>query len=171
MAAGTAIATPLAPAPTYSVSMTAYNAVPEQTDSDPSVTASGAFSNPDIIVARSADLAEELPFGTVIELVAASSTPNCGFDLVSDQVGLRVVADSMHPRKRAQIDILFNENDRVRVSGKLTNPALVMGVCKRAVIRVVGTIDMKKIPTTQQELRLAVGLLEKADEQRLVVYK
>src|SRR3989344_1228840 len=53
----------------YSVSMTGYNAIPAQTDSDPYTTASGAYSDTDIVVARSVDLADELPFGTLIRFV------------------------------------------------------------------------------------------------------
>ena len=49
--------------PTYSVAMTGYNAVPEQTDSDPTTTASGAYSDPDVVAARSVDLADELQIG------------------------------------------------------------------------------------------------------------
>ena len=54
--------------PDYPVTVTAYNAVPEQTDSDPFTTASGAYSNPEVVAARSQDLADKLPFGTIIEL-------------------------------------------------------------------------------------------------------
>src|SRR3989344_4435964 len=53
----------------FSVALTGYNAVPEQTDSDPFMTASGAYSDPDLVVARSVDLAKKLPYGTVIQLV------------------------------------------------------------------------------------------------------
>ena len=151
--------------------MTGYNAVAAQTDGDPHITASGAFSNPDIIAARSQDLADELPFGTVIEVVAASSSPNCGYGLVDDQIGLRVIADSMHSRMRNKIDILFDMQDTVRAGGKETNPAIALGVCKRVQIRVVGKIDMKNIPTTQTGLRIAVGMLPKAGEQLLAVYR
>jgi 3D (Asp-Asp-Asp) domain-containing protein len=152
--------------------MTAYNAVPEQTDSSPGLTASGAFSDPDIVAARSADLADELPFGTVIMITyAATSTPNCGIGLVDDQIGLRVIADSMHPRKRNQIDLLFDQTDKVKVGGKLINPARALGVCKDVMISVVGHIDIKHMPKNQMALRLAIGLLQIADAQPLAVSK
>ena len=167
----TAIA-PIEPSyPSYTVAMTGYNAVAAQTDGDPHITASGAFSNPDIIAARSQDLAGELPFGTVIEVMAASSSPNCGYGLVDQQVGLRVIADSMHSRMRNKIDILFDMQETVRAGGKETNPAIALGVCKRVQIRVVGKIDIKNIPSTQTGLRLAIGMLPKAGEQLLAVYK
>jgi 3D (Asp-Asp-Asp) domain-containing protein len=148
--------TPAILGPSYSVSMTGYNAVPAQTDGNPDVTASGAYSNPDIVAARSVDLADKLPFGTVIEITAATSTPECGIDLVDHQIGLRVIADSMHPRMHNKIDILFDQTDQVRVGGKLTNPARVLGNCKNIEIRVVGKVDIQHMPKTQQELRLAV---------------
>lgn len=148
----------------YSVSMTAYNAVPGQTDEDPTTTASGAFSNPDIIAARSVDLADELPFGTVIMITTASTTPNCGIGLVEDQIGLRVIGDSMHSRMRNKIDILFDEKDTVRARGRQMNPALVFGHCKNVQIQIVGKVDIKRIPKTQAELAAAVGLAKLASK-------
>ena len=144
---------------TYNVAMTAYNAVPEQTDSNPMMTASGAYSNPDLIAARSVDLKDELPFGTVITITrAATTTPNCGFGLVDDLIGLRVIGDSMHSRKHNQIDILFDANDTVRARGKQMNPALVLGFCKDIEISVVGHVDIAHMPKTQAELKMAIGL-------------
>ena len=156
-AAPTAWASEMPPAPTYQVSMTAYNAVPAQTDSDPLVTASGILSNPDIVAARSQDLADELPFGTVINVLAATSSPNCGLGLVHDMIGLRVIADSMHPRKHNQIDIMFDPQDTVKVGSKPTNPAIVLGMCKDVRIQVVGFIDLKHVPKTQLELQAMVS--------------
>ncbi len=143
----------------HSVALTGYNAVPEQTDSDPSTTASGAYSNPEVIAARSVDLADELPFGTVIEftLSGKNSKPPCGLSAVDHLVGYRVIADSMHPRKRNQIDIMFDNKDSVRIGVKRMNPAVVLGVCKNIEIRVVGHIDVKKMPRNQMELQLALG--------------
>ncbi|MEN9413022.1 MAG: hypothetical protein RLZZ342_109 [Candidatus Parcubacteria bacterium] len=139
--------------PTYTVSMTAYNAVEAQTDGDPHTTASGAFSDPDVVIARSKDLADELPFGTVVEVVPAGSGPGCGISAVSDKIGLRVVADAMHPRKRNQVDILFDTKP-VSVNGKKINPAVVFGICKDVEIRVVGRIDINKMPKNQAELAI-----------------
>lgn len=157
--------------PSYSVSMTAYNAVPGQTDSTPDITASGAFSNPDIIAARSRDLADELPFGTVIEVVAASSSPNCGLELVKDQIGLRVIGDVMNARMVNKVDILFDTTDTARAGGKTHNTARVLGRCSEVEIRVVGKIDIRDMPTTQKELRLALGILDKAGLHALAVSK
>ena len=143
----------------YSVSVTGYNAVADQTDSEPFITASGAYSNPDIVVARSVDLADELPFGTVIEIApsAATSTPNCGLSVIGPFIGLRVVADSMNPRKRNQIDILFDSDVSERVGGKHMNPATTLGFCKDVDIRVVGRVNIAKMPRSQIELAGAIG--------------
>ena len=145
-------------APSYEVTLTGYNPVPEQTKPDPTYTASGALSNPEIIAARSADLADELPFGTVIALsYDATSSPKCGFDLVHDIIGLRVIGDAMHPRKHDQIDVMFDEADTVTVGGKQTNPAVALGICKNIEVRVVGHVDPKHMPKDQLELEAAIG--------------
>ncbi len=144
----------------YSVTMTGYNAVPEQTDGNPHVTASGTYSNPDIVAARSVDLANELPFGTVIEIEQndATSTRACGFSVAEPFIGYRVIADSMHPRKRNQVDILFDSDVSKRVGGKIINPATVLGVCKDITIRVVGHVDIRAMPRSQTELAARIGL-------------
>ncbi len=149
-----------APAKELTVRMTAYNAVPEQTDDTPTVTASGAYTHSDVVAARSVDLANELPYGTVIEIVAdsASASNSCGIGVVDHLLGYRVIADSMHPRKRNQIDVLFDENETVRLSGKEINPARALGVCSGVTIRVVGKVDIAKMPTTQAALAEAVGV-------------
>lgn len=159
--------------PSYTVSMTGYNAVPEQTDSDPFTTASGAYSNPEVVAARSVDLRENLPFGTVIEIVALndSGNPNCGLEVVEEHLGLRVIADSMHPRKRNQIDILLPTERTIFANSRWVNPAVALGVCKSVEIRVVGKIEIRNIPKSQQELRLAIGVLEKATPQNLAIKK
>lgn len=159
--------------PTRTVSMTGYNAVVEQTDGDPFTTASGAYSNPQVVAARSVDLKDALPFGTVIEIVAHNDTknPNCGFSVVEEHLGLRVIADSMHPRKRNQIDVLLPNEKTVFANNRWVNPAVALGVCKQVEIRIVGKIAIKEIPKTQNELRLAVGMLKSADEQALAVKK
>ncbi len=169
-------ATPAQPIyPTYSVSMTAYNAVPGQTDSTPTQTSIGAYTNPDIIAARSVDLADELPYGTVIEIVPVStSTPTdhkCGREVVEHQIGLRVIADAMNARMRNKVDLLMDMQDKVTVSGKKINPARAFGFCKNVEIRVVGRIDTKKMPKTQDELKLALETRNIAVDENLALSK
>lgn len=144
--------TPQVELPTYDVTMTGYNAVPEQTDSDPFTTASGAYSNPELVAARSVDLKDELPFGTVIAIVPNEPTSNCGLAHVERTVGLRVIADVMHPRMRNKIDLLFDTKDYVKVGGVTRNAARALGFCRNVQIVVVGKIDVSKMPKTQDQL-------------------
>lgn len=149
-----------APALTRTVKLTAYNAVPEQTDSTPFSTASGAYSNPEIVAARSRDLAEEFPFGTVIALEAPVKSNNCGFGAVEHLIGYRVIADTMHERMTNKIDVLFDAEDTVMIGvngqgKKATNPARALGICT-VTARAVGKISIKDIPETQAELALRV---------------
>jgi 3D (Asp-Asp-Asp) domain-containing protein len=157
-----ALAATSTPETVISVRLTGYNAVPEQTDSDPTVTASGVRSNPDVIAARSRDLADILPFGTVIALETAEKSNSCGFDVVNHLIGYRVIADSMHPRKQNQVDIMFDMADKVKIgvngqARKATNPAVALGVCSNVSIRVVGKLALKEIPATQGELAVLMN--------------
>jgi 3D (Asp-Asp-Asp) domain-containing protein len=142
----------------YTVKLTAYNAVPEQTDQNPHTTASGAYSNPEVVVARSHDLASELPFGTIIaiERPEYQNPTSCGFDSVAHLLGYRVIADTTHKRKVNQIDVLLNQLDTVPVKHKEVNPSVALGICDDVVIRVVGNVAIADIPETQEELRYLV---------------
>lgn len=155
--------------------MTAYNALPGQTDSTPDRTSIGAYTNPDIIAARSRDLADELPYGTVIEVVPVStSTPrdvNCGRQFVHDQIGLRVIGDAMNPRITNTIDILMDHKELVSVNGKKRNPAKALGMCKNVTIKIVGKIDTKNMPKTQDELKLALETRNIAIDDNLAINK
>ena len=147
-------------APAYRVTVTAYNAVPEQTDDTPHETASGAYANPEVIAARSQDLAEKLPFGTVIEFDGAdiSSKHTCGYSVVASRIGYRVIADTMNARYADRIDILFNTKaDYATAERGMRNAAEVLGVCVGASIRVVGHIEIRNIPKTQAELAALIG--------------
>lgn len=143
--------------PHYAVTITAYNAVPEQTDSTPFVTASGAYSNPEIVAARSQDLAKELPFGTIIAVEGPEAPQNnCGYDIVEPIIGYRIIADVMNPRFTDRIDILFStKSNYVMANGKKKNAGNVLGICSGATVRVVGFIDISHanhLPKTQREL-------------------
>jgi 3D (Asp-Asp-Asp) domain-containing protein len=143
--------------PNYAVTLTAYNAVSEQTDGDPLVTASGSFSNPEVVAARSRDLADELPFGTIIEIVGPPVLNNsCGYSVVAPIIGYRVIADTMSARYTNRIDILFHtESNYLMSDGKTKNAGTVLGICSAATIKVVGHVDItnpSKLPKTQREL-------------------
>ncbi len=147
---------PVAPAlPTYSVAMTGYNAVPAQTDANPLVTASGAYSNPEVVAARSQDMAAELPFGTIIEVNGPSSLEkNCGYDVVGKTIGYRVIADTMNKKFTDRVDVLFPE-----AATRSQNRAVVLGVCEGVTITVVGHTDLSNpanLPKTQADLAALV---------------
>ena len=145
--------------PQISVLATAYNPVPEQTNENPLITASGFPSNSEIVAARSRDLSDQLPFGTIIAIEAPENkNNNCGFEAVSDQIGYRVILDTMHARKRQQVDVMFDQANVVEIGNKMRNPAEVLGMCEGVTVKVVGHVDLKHVPTTQLELvRLVEG--------------
>ena len=149
---------PVSDNPTYTVRLSAYNAVVGQTDSDPFTTASGAYSNPAVVAARSRDLAKELPFGTIIKVSEAPySQKSCGYSLVAPRVGYRVIADTMNARFSDSIDILIANDAEVMLGNKSLPAGKVFGVCHGAEIEVVGRLDsISKIPSTQRELTLLV---------------
>ena len=140
----------------YTVAMTGYNAVPGQTDDDPTVTASGSYANPEVVAARSRDLKEVLPFGTIIKIEkVGSSTPNCGLHMVAPDIGYRVIADTMHERIRNHVDVLFATDENLAFGDKKMNAANILGSCEGVTITVVGHIDITRpshLPKTQVEL-------------------
>lgn len=151
---------PAAPTkPSYTVALTAYNAEPDQTDENPFETASGAYSNPEIIMARSVDMADKLPFGTIVELSGSDITSGdeCGYDLVASHIGYRVIEDSMNAKFTKRIDVLFDSKaNYVSPNGKSRNVANVLGICKGVTVRVVGYVDINHLPKTQSALAALV---------------
>ena len=147
------VAPPITDATTQTVMLTSYNAVPEQTDEDPTVTASGIPSNPKVIAARSHDLARSLPFGTIIAIYrSADDTPGCNFKKVEHLIGYRVIADTMNARFTKRVDVEFDQTDKVKVDGVRINPAVAMGLCRGVTIRVVGFVSTDHVPQTQEGL-------------------
>ena len=145
--------------PTYAVTLTAYNAVPEQTDSNPYETASGAYSNPEVVAARSQDLATELPFGTIIEIDGSNaSKETCGYGVVAPLIGYRVIADTMNTRYTDRVDVLLHTKKEYATTDKgMKNAAQVLGICDGVTVRVVGYVDINHIPKTQKELAAIIG--------------
>jgi 3D (Asp-Asp-Asp) domain-containing protein len=134
-----------------SVHLTGYNAVKGQTNDNPHITASGAYSNPQVIIARSRDMADILPYGTIVALHSPRESRECGFSKVNRFIGYRVVADTMHKRKVRQMDVMFDIRDSILLGEKRVNPANAMGVCK-ADVSIVGYVSLDAIPQTQREL-------------------
>lgn len=163
MATHASASVPVAPTlPIYPVTLTAYNAVPEQTDEDPFTTASGTYSNPEVVAARSQDLSKELPFGTIIEIDGPAVQGNsCGYNIVEPIIGYRVIADTMNARYTDRIDVLFDtDSNYTLANGRVKNAGMILGICSGATIRVVGHIDLSHpnhLPKTQSELAALVN--------------
>jgi 3D (Asp-Asp-Asp) domain-containing protein len=163
MSGANAASAPEAPAlptlPSYSVTLTSYNAVVGQTDGDPMTTASGLRSNPDVIAARSVDMAGDLPFGTVVALTRSpgTDTATCGFNAVEPLIGYRVIGDSMNSRFTNRVDVLLDQNDTVISGGLPKNPSRVLGVCDDVTVQVVGFMNLSDVPSSQEELAAMVA--------------
>lgn len=162
---GTALSAEAPALPAYILTLTGYNAVPAQTDTDPSMTASGSAANPEVVAARSHDLAGELPFGTIVEIVGpAVAGEGCGWSATAKHIGYRVIADTMNTRYHNSLDILFSTNNQFLMSdGRTKNASVVLGTCANTLVRVVGFIDISRpsaLPKTQTEL---AALVEKLD--------
>lgn len=83
------------------VKSTAYNADVSQTDSTPFITATGARVGAGQ-AALSRDLLSRIPYGSVIRLTSVRG-PGCG----GYATGNLTVTDTMHPRKRNQVDVFM----------------------------------------------------------------
>lgn len=99
--------------PTFTLRATGYNSLTAQTDSTPHITATGTRTRPGII-AVSRDLLEStLPYGSLVRLNDLGTYPyghSPGYyQDVLDSQGLFVVEDTMHARKRQQIDVWFED--------------------------------------------------------------
>ena len=153
--------TPTEPSSNYTVALTGYNAVPEQTDDTPFDTASGAYSNPEVVAARTVDLADRLPFGTIIKIEGPSAPDDddCGYHAAAPFIGYRVIADSMNARLKGRVDILFSTSTAVisAAAGMKQNAANTLGICRGSTVRVVGFVDIDRIPKTQKELAMLVA--------------
>ena len=140
------------------VKLTSYNAVPEQTDGNPTVTASGIPSNSEVIAARSHDLASKLPFGTVIAIYReANDSPACGFSKVQHLIGYRVIADTTNARFSKRVDVELDAADKVVFAGRRMNPSRVLGVCSGVSVEVVGRLKLGDVPDTQAELAALIN--------------
>lgn len=151
---------PASAPPAFSVTLTGYNAVPDQTDGDPLETANGGFANPAVVAARSQDLADELPFGTVIAISHATSTsPDCGYSVVAPLIGYRVITDVMNVKIKDHVDVLFPDHAPIQLPNKTVNASWALGSCDQTTVTVVGHLDLKNVndlPKTQADLAALV---------------
>jgi len=97
---------------TLMVRATAYNSLPEQTDSDPFTTARGTLARWGVIAVSRDLLAGALPYGTLVRIrdLGGSAGRSVSGDHDHLLEGIFVVEDTMHPRKRNQIDLWFESH-------------------------------------------------------------
>ncbi len=96
--------------PNYILKATGYNSHASQTDSTPTITATGATTTFGIIAASRDLLDDEIPYGSLVrirDLGNYKSGRGAGHfqDLLNET--LFIVEDTMHPRKVDQVDIWF----------------------------------------------------------------
>jgi 3D (Asp-Asp-Asp) domain-containing protein len=96
--------------PVFSVRGTAYNSMVSQTNDQPFITATGQRTGWGIVAVSRDLLGGDLPYGTLVRLRDLGNYHNgrgSGVyqDLLDETVF--VVEDTMHPRKRNQIDLWF----------------------------------------------------------------
>lgn len=99
------------PLPTLTLRATAYNSMESQTNSQPHITATGARTRFGIIAVSRDLLGDAIPYGSLVRLRDLGNYYNgrgAGkFQPLLDYQGLFIVEDTMHPRKRQQIDVWF----------------------------------------------------------------
>lgn len=99
--------------PRYLLRATAYNSLESQTDSTPFITATGARTRFGIVAVSRDLLGDELPYGSLVRIrdLGAYHTGNGvgAFQHLLDEQQVFIVEDTMHARKRGQIDVWFGE--------------------------------------------------------------
>ena len=109
------LSTPVGPTtePRFTLIATGYNSIRGQTDSSPHTTSTGTRTRFGIIAVSRDLLSTQLPYGSLVrirDLGEFSSGRGAGDhqELLDDQ-NLFVVEDTMHARKRKQIDVWFED--------------------------------------------------------------
>lgn len=99
--------------PSFTLRATGYNSLVAQTDSTPHITATGTRTRPGIVAVSRDLLASSLPYGSLVRLTDMGTYPYGYapgyYQDVLDRQGLFVVEDTMHARKRQQIDVWFED--------------------------------------------------------------
>lgn len=100
--------------PTYVLRATAYNSLAAQTDHTPHVTSTGQKTRLGIIAASRDLLGHDLPYGSLVRIRDLGNYANGRgygkFQAMLDAQGLFVVEDTMHQRKRDQVDIWLDDH-------------------------------------------------------------
>lgn len=99
--------------PTLTVRATGYNSLAAQTDATPDITATGTRTRFGVLAVSRDLLGDDLPYGSLVrlkDLGAYHGGRNAGrFQSVLDSQNLFVVEDTMHARKRNQVDVWFGD--------------------------------------------------------------
>jgi len=99
--------------PRFVLRATGYNSLESQTDSTPHITATGARTAFGIVAVSRDLLGADLPYGSLIRIrdLGAYHTGNGvgKFQPLLDSQQIFIVEDTMHARKRNQIDVWFAE--------------------------------------------------------------
>ena len=106
------------------VVMTAYSSSVDQTDSTPFITSTNQKVRPGIVAASRDLLASGLPYGTKLRVVEVKDTSRCGGwnpDMTLE------VQDTMHQRKRNQLDIWMTSTSLARKWGRCEVTVEVLG--------------------------------------------
>lgn len=107
--------------PRYTLRATAYNSLSSQTDSTPNITATGARTKFGIIAVSRDVLSHDIPYGSLVRIRDLGNYYNgrgAGtYQPLLDQQGLFIVEDTMHQRKRQQVDLWFPELGMARLWG------------------------------------------------------
>ncbi len=97
--------------PSFTLRATGYNSLRSQTDSTPFITATGARTRVGVIAISRDLLAKDIPYGSLVRIKDLGSYYNGRgygkFQAWLDRQELFIVEDTLHPRKRQQVDVWF----------------------------------------------------------------
>ena len=99
--------------PVYVLRATGYNSMVDQTDSTPYITSTGQHTRFGIIAVSPDLLGHTLPYGSLVRIQDLGNYYTGRgygrYQSLLDSQGLFIVEDTMHYRKRDQIDIWFSD--------------------------------------------------------------
>lgn len=107
--------------PRYVLRATAYNSLANQTDATPDITATGARTKFGIVAVSRDMLYRDLPYGSLVRIRDLgnyySGNGAGAFQSLLNGQGLFVVEDTMHARKKEQVDLWFPKLSSARSWG------------------------------------------------------
>ena len=98
-------------APVLRVKATGYNSLASQTDATPSITATGERTRFGIVAVSRDLLRSDVPYGSLVRIKDLGTYRRGrgagAHQAMLDSQDLFIVEDTMHPRKRQQVDVWF----------------------------------------------------------------